>query len=123
VEALIRLQSLGGVVVGHQSSGSEDGYIVSVTQTQLIVELFNGLEKVRVESSQEKLDASYHHIAFTLKDGTVSAYIDGELFGTAAFKSHIRLQNPVLYFGRAARTPGGYKGELSEVRLWNKART
>lgn len=123
VEAWIWLYGQSGVVVGHQNAAGDDGYIMSVLAKQLIIELANGTEKVRLESSRVTLDDGWHHIAFTLKNTIVTAYIDGDSSGTAVFKSPIKLHTPTLYFARDARNTRPFRGELAEVRIWNKART
>lgn len=124
VEAWVCLYSKGGVVVSHRGSVN-DGYVMSVSTTGLRIELANGAEKARLDTPSAPFDDQWHHLAFTLKDKVISAYIDGIPQGTAAFNSPIRLHAQALRVGRDAYSPKPDRGfgTIAEVRIWNKART
>jgi hypothetical protein len=123
-EAWVCLSSKDGVVVSHRGSVN-DGYVMSVSTRGLRIELANGAEKARLDTPSAPFDDQWHHLAFTLKDKVITAYIDGVPQGTAAFHSPIRLHAQALRFGRDAYSPKPDRGlgTIAEVRIWNKART
>lgn len=70
------------------------------------------------------LDNTCHHIAITRGNGQISFYIDGLLFGavnivTAGF---VNLDQP-FRIGQDRATNNTFNGLISQVRIWNVART
>lgn len=125
VEAWICLYETSGVVVSQRGS-LNDGYVMSVSSKGLSIEFANGAEKACLDTSNAAgvaIDDKWHHLAFTLKDKTLSAYVDGIARGTTTFNSPIRLHAQTLYFGRDAQNINPLRGVIAEVRIWNKART
>ncbi|MEE9355499.1 MAG: LamG-like jellyroll fold domain-containing protein [Methylococcaceae bacterium] len=59
------------------------------------------------------------HIAITRSGSSLKSYINGQL-GTGGVWAGIF---PIKALGRGNRSPGGFAGEIDEVRLWEIART
>ncbi|MBV6627277.1 MAG: DUF4114 domain-containing protein [Rivularia sp. (in: Bacteria)] len=77
-----------------------------------------------ITSSTVINDGQFHHIAFVKNGDTLSLYIDGNLQGTANDTTTNSTQNTSpLYIGNRGESRNYFKGEVDEVRIWNKART
>jgi len=65
---------------------------------------------------------SWQHVAVTLKDGTLSFYVDGNLVGTqAGVPTPLASSFPVRIGARASDNARGFDGSIDEVRIWNRA--
>lgn len=70
------------------------------------------------------LDGTCHHIAITRQGNVISFYADGVLFGTKTTTVNLDISGPLpLWMGRYDNLNNEYKGLLSQVRIWNVART
>lgn len=70
------------------------------------------------------LDGNCHHIAVTLNGQTLSFYADGELFGTKTVTGNPDISSTVpLWIGSDQRDGKGFKGSISQIRMWKIARS
>ncbi|MDB9517412.1 LamG domain-containing protein [Roseofilum reptotaenium CS-1145] len=68
-------------------------------------------------------DRNYHHLALVVDNQQAIVYIDGESQGTQPLPEQVHPNTEVpLQIGRLFGQTR-FQGEMSEVRLWNKART
>jgi Concanavalin A-like lectin/glucanases superfamily/Trypsin-like peptidase domain len=136
-----------GMIV-HQGGGwDEDGYSIWMYKEKIRVELQNHPKKIVVDtvnkfpSEQNKLE--WHHVAFTWekvsrsetdKVSKIEIYIDGErqdskysLDGNCnsenKFSDSIGIPKVNLNIGRSQNHGRYFNGSITEVRIWNVART
>ncbi|BAQ64272.1 LamG-like jellyroll fold domain-containing protein [Geminocystis sp. NIES-3709] len=92
---------------------------------RISVARFDGSNNPGITSNSSINDGKYHHIAF-VKEGTqLRLYIDGRLEGsTTDTTRNSTTNNSPLFIGRrGGNTPNHFRGEIDEVRIWNKVLT
>ena len=77
---------------------------------------------------QETIDDSqWHHVAVTMKDHTLSIYVDGVLTGSGYWANRITDETETLAFGRLVVMDGGtlfpYMGAIDDARIYYAALT
>ena len=70
------------------------------------------------------LDGTCHHIAIVRQGTALRFYVDGNLIGSNTVASNINIStaNPILV-GNDLASNAPFKGHISDVRIWNVART
>ncbi|MBT8231398.1 MAG: T9SS type A sorting domain-containing protein [Bacteroidia bacterium] len=71
------------------------------------------------------LDGQCHHVAVTRKDSILSFYADGQLFGESRIitsPASVSLERSLL-IGKDLPTNNTFNGIISQVRIWNVAKT
>ncbi len=96
---------------------------------------FNNARRMRFDCDSSVVDTqthdayvgSWHHFAGTYEDGTARFFVDGELVSTSiAASGPLSHSASDLYIAAglpSSDTSEYFKGELDEVRIWNRART
>lgn len=116
-----------GHIVNRGGSGESDGYALLIQDGKLRVELQNRKVKLKATVETAYPDDQWHHVAFTWQahPGTITLYVDGVAKTTGDFTYPVRLPGQRLNIGRNASWPveNLFKGHISEVRIWNVART
>lgn len=72
------------------------------------------------------LDGTCHHVAATRSGNTIEYFVDGNSIGTVGFFGSVTTAatDPSFYrIGNCKADPWPFKGNISEVRIWNIART
>lgn len=138
VEAWVNLSNPGGnnkvVSCMNSVSGAYAGYVLGVYTNAIDVEFWTGAAgtgRHLYGSTQYGIVPSnvWTHIAYTFKANSANSivtYVNGQPVYTwaPAINEGIRASTSDLYLGRASwSTSFNTKGAVSEVRIWNKART
>jgi linolenate 9R-lipoxygenase len=76
-----------------------------------------------IESAKINLN-EWYHLAFVVSDQQVELFIDGESQGSMKLEANIA-DNPgaELFIGKSYSEDSYFSGQISEVRIWNTART
>ncbi|MCO6500884.1 MAG: hypothetical protein J5I47_10960 [Vicingus serpentipes] len=70
------------------------------------------------------LDSTCHHVAITREDTMLSFYVDGFLLGTKVISGSPDITTgSTLRIGLSKTNSNPFKGNISDVRVWNIART
>ncbi len=125
-----------GPILGRKSTdggAGNAGFLFQVNPNGILSLITDsGFGSYRVDSVQTKMfDGSWHHVAVTRATGLVKLYFDGQELVTHA--SSDRASTPVdisnqlpLLIGSVAQTQQEnrfYQGLISELRIWDHART
>lgn len=104
---------------------TNDGYGLTVTSSGSARLTINGGDAA-VTSSINVLDGNWNHIAGTYDQitGALHVYVNGSLDGSFTYSSPIDYSTePRNGIGGPGASTNFFKGEISEVRVWNYARS
>ncbi|MEM9004188.1 MAG: LamG-like jellyroll fold domain-containing protein, partial [Cyanobacteria bacterium P01_F01_bin.86] len=116
-----------GYIVNRGGSEAEDGFSLSWEDGNIRVELQNTQSKKKVScENAAPSDHEWHHIAFTWsrKEKVITTYIDGQPAQTTKqFTGTLGIPTQALNIGRNALHGGYFHGQITEVRIWEQARS
>ncbi len=112
------------VMISTKRFGSIDaGFNLFLEDGEVKVEFANGAVNQVIDSGIQITDGTWHHLAFTLKDGAVEVIIDGNLATAEALTfSTIPNTNGELTFLQDITLSNAiyYTGSIDEVRAWQR---
>jgi len=87
------------------------------------ISFWDGSGPVNVRGSINVVDGQWHHVAVTrdgysLYDGLIKIYVDGQLDGTAVSGPYTPNGNPKVHIGGNTLDGRYFKGFIDQVRIW-----
>lgn len=113
----------GAGILDSDVGGAHNDFIFSILNNKL--SFWDGSTSVNVNGNINLLDGNWHHVA-VVRDASVGAalYVDGVLDNQSNVPSSTVLNaNPKIYIGSAFVDNRYLNMDITEVRIWNTART
>jgi hypothetical protein len=99
-------------------------YLLRVTKSgSLVVSRSDGNHVAQIESPRSLADGSFHHLAFVKCGAKLFLYIDGVAEGTTSDAITGDIYNTAPLYLAHPLGMAKFKGQLTEFRLWNVARS
>ncbi|VXD25271.1 LamG-like jellyroll fold domain-containing protein [Planktothrix paucivesiculata] len=94
---------------------------------QILAGRYDGTKGVAITSAVSINDGQFHHVSFVKEGNKLFLYINGKIANggskTDTLTANTKNGSP-LYLGcRGGNTKNFFTGQISELRIWNKART
>lgn len=111
--------------VSKANSGVENGYSFGLVDGNLWISAGSGV--IDLQSTQDVTDGQWYHATASYDGSTLKMYINGELVASKPHSGNAVSGTNPLTIGTFNTTGGTtsqtYTGNLSDVRVWNEART
>ncbi|EHJ14560.1 choice-of-anchor Q domain-containing protein, partial [Crocosphaera watsonii] len=107
------------------SAGGAYSYVIRYIRAtgQILVARYDGTNNPAITSTATINDGEFHHIAFVRNGNTLELYIDGVLDRTTDDTTTGNTENNHPLFVGSREGDNFFKGEVSELRIWNTNRT
>lgn len=126
IEAWICPEATGQkmVLLSKWNSGVSGAYNFHLTADRKL-SVNHNVSPWMVQSSETVETGKFSHVALTYDGSVVRFYINGKLVGSANFGKHQDTNTNVLIGAdhNQSKPVKFFKGKITEVRIWNKART
>ncbi|MEL4895886.1 LamG-like jellyroll fold domain-containing protein [Crocosphaera sp. Alani8] len=127
VEAWVNSKNMNnsGHIVNQGGGWNDPGFSLFWLSKNIRIELNKNGQHIIVDNPAPS-DDEWHHLAFTWenKSQEIITYIDGEKqANTKKFTGPIGIPTQPLNIGRNARHDYYFMGQITEVRIWDKARS
>ncbi len=123
VEALINIPTgtTGNKPIVSKRTSATTGFLFLTTGTRLYMQM-NGVPNYISNLFPSIYDGKCHHVAVTRSGSTLTFYLDGIAVGTTSSTRSIN-STGALHIGYDLVDNNSIKGTVSQVRMWNIART
>lgn len=113
------------VILGNYGNDSDKKYLlIGIDGSDLTWRVDDGDDSYKkVGESSFSTDTWYHVAIVYNSDGTVTAYLDGEEVDSIDYTSDITFDSIPFRLGNSSDNNEYFDGEISEVRIWDVART
>ncbi len=97
----------------NQTNGDNEGRIHAAR--------YDGSENPEIFSTHKINDGKWHNIIFTRYQGNLELYIDGQFSGAVPDNTKFNTKNnSPIYLGQRGNKINHFKGEIDELRIWNR---
>jgi len=125
VEAIVLINTLTtdrGNVVFDNTNSSADRVGVNVRNGRVNFGIYNGSTWSEVSSNAALTIGQYYRVSAVNEAGVLKLYIDG-VAQSATTGDRYAFSNGKFLIGRNENDAGSFDGQISDVRIWNAART
>ena len=125
VEAIVLINTLTtdrGNVVFDNTNASADRVGVNVRNGRVNFGIWNGATWSEVSSNAALTIGQYYRVSAVNEAGVLKLYIDG-VAQSATTGDRYAFSNGKFLIGRNENDAGSFDGQISDVRIWNAART
>ena len=109
------------LLVGWGTEESDQAFIVGIGPSAITVDGYSDYHSI--QTSHPVGDGNWHFIAVTYNGSLISAYLDGQLQGTAQFSSSLATFGSGLQLGSYAFGYSGFTGNMQDVAVYPSALT